>query len=169
MPSTAVALDTQFPIPLYTVHTHCICTLSLCCVLQTDTLRCSNCSQQTIAKRQQSIYCVIIKVPIYFTTKGAHTRTSLARESGWARVPMTETRRCVECHEPESTHACVVKYIRAWLPSQAPRGGLAIQTVTCMDRLLRVWTDSYVYGQHLNFIASKQPPGVCKLSNRMII
>jgi hypothetical protein len=32
----------------------------------------------------------------------------------------------------ESTHACVVKYIRAWLPSQAPRGGLASQTHTCM-------------------------------------
>jgi hypothetical protein len=32
----------------------------------------------------------------------------------------------------ESTHACVVKYIRAWLPSQAPRGGLASQTRTYM-------------------------------------
>ena len=140
MPSTAVALDTQFPIPLCTVHTHCTCTRSLCCALQTDTLQCSNCSQQTIAKCQQSIYCVIIKVPIYFTTKSAHTLTSLARESGCARVPMTETGPCVECPETESTHACVVKYIKAWLPSQAPRGGLTSQTLTCMDRLLRVWT-----------------------------
>ena len=32
----------------------------------------------------------------------------------------------------ESTHAFVVKYIRAWLPSQAPRGGLASQTRACM-------------------------------------
>ena len=35
----------------------------------------------------------------------------------------------------ESTHACVVKYIRGWLPSQAPRGGLASQTRTCMGTL----------------------------------
>jgi hypothetical protein len=69
--------------------------------------------------------------------KGAHKRTSLASESGWARVPMSQTRPCVECHEPESTHACVVKYIRAWLPSQAPRGGLASQTRTCMGTLRR--------------------------------
>jgi hypothetical protein len=53
-------------------------------------------------------------------------------ESGWAQVPMGQTRPCVECREPESTHACVVKYIRAWLPSQAPRGGLVSQTRTCM-------------------------------------
>jgi hypothetical protein len=33
--------------------------------------------------------------------KGAHTRTSLASESGWARVPMSQTRPCVECHEPD--------------------------------------------------------------------
>jgi hypothetical protein len=55
-----------------------------------------------------------------FGRKGAHTRTSLARESGWARVPMSQTRPRVGCHEPESTHACVGKYIRAWLPNQAP-------------------------------------------------
>jgi hypothetical protein len=66
--------------------------------------------------------------------KVAHKRTSLASESGWARVPMNQTRPSVECHEPESTHACVVKYIRAWLPSQAPRGELESQT-----RTVRVW------------------------------
>ena len=38
---------------------------------------------------------------VYSTPKGAHTRTSLARESGWARVPMNQTRLCVECHEPD--------------------------------------------------------------------
>ena len=32
------------------------------------------------------------------TPKGVHTRTSLASESGWARVPMSQTRPCVECH-----------------------------------------------------------------------
>jgi hypothetical protein len=68
-------------------------------------------------------------------TKGSHTRTSLASESGWARVPMSQTCPCVECHESESTHACVVKYIRAWLPSQALRGGLASQTRTCIGTL----------------------------------
>jgi hypothetical protein len=64
--------------------------------------------------------------------EGAHTRTSLASESGWARVPMSQTRPCVECHELESTLACVVKYIRALLPSQAPRSGLVSQTRTRM-------------------------------------
>jgi hypothetical protein len=34
--------------------------------------------------------------------KRAHTRTSLASVSGWARVPMGQTRPCVECHEPGS-------------------------------------------------------------------
>jgi len=29
-------------------------------------------------------------------------------------------------------HSCVVKYIRAWLPSQGPRGVLASLTRTCM-------------------------------------
>jgi len=67
---------------------------------------------------------------------GAHTRTNLDRESGWARVPMSQTRPCVECHEPESTHACAVKYTRAWLPSQAPRGGFASHTRTCMGTFL---------------------------------
>jgi len=31
----------------------------LCCALQADTLQCSNCSQWTVAKCQQTIYCVI--------------------------------------------------------------------------------------------------------------
>ena len=35
----------------------------------------------------------------------------------------------------ESTHACVVKFIRAWLPSQASRGGLASRTHKCMSTL----------------------------------
>jgi hypothetical protein len=35
----------------------------------------------------------------------------------------------------ESTRACVMKYIRVWLPSQAPRGGLASQTHACMGTL----------------------------------
>jgi hypothetical protein len=35
----------------------------------------------------------------------------------------------------ESTHACVVKYIRAWLPRQASRGGLASLTRTWMVTL----------------------------------
>jgi hypothetical protein len=32
---------------------------------------------------------------------GAHTRASLASKSGWARVPMSQTGPCVECHEPD--------------------------------------------------------------------
>lgn len=48
---------------------------------------------------------------------------------------MNQTRSCVECHEPESIHACVVKYVQAWLPSQAPGGGLASQGHTCVGTL----------------------------------
>jgi hypothetical protein len=32
----------------------------------------------------------------------------------------------------ESAHACVVKYIRSWPPSQARRAGLVGQARTCM-------------------------------------
>ena len=101
-----------------------------------------------------------LPIPVVALSKGAHTRTSLARESGWARVPMSQTRPCVECHEPESTHACVVKYIRAWLPSQAPRGGLASETCTCMGTL------RLVYGRSLSEIVGSNPAGgkdVCPL------
>jgi hypothetical protein len=66
---------------------------------------------------------------------------SLAGASGQARVPMSQTRPCEECHEPESTHACVVKYIRAWLLSQAPRGWLASRTRTCVGTLMKLLTD----------------------------
>jgi hypothetical protein len=33
--------------------------------------------------------------------KGAHTRASLASESGWAQVPLSQTRPCVECHDSD--------------------------------------------------------------------
>jgi hypothetical protein len=36
----------------------------------------------------------------------------------------------------ESTRTCVVKYTRAWLPSEALRGGLACQTRTCMGTFM---------------------------------
>jgi hypothetical protein len=52
-------------------------------------------------------------------------------ESGSARVPMSQTYRCVGRH----AHVCVVKLIRARLPSQARRAGLASQTRTCMGGL----------------------------------
>jgi hypothetical protein len=70
-----------------------------------------------------------------WTSKGAHTRTSLASESGWARVPMSQTGPCVECHEPDFGRLHIYIYIRVWLLSQAPRGGLASQTHTCMGTL----------------------------------
>jgi hypothetical protein len=59
---------------------------------------------------------------------------------------MSQTRPCVKCHEPESTHACVVKYIWAWLPSQAPRGGLASQTRTCMGTFTPKWGHIPLWG-----------------------
>jgi hypothetical protein len=67
--------------------------------------------------------------------KGAHTRTSLASESGWARVAMSQTRPCVECHEPDFgrlyIYIYIYIYIRAWLPRRTRE------------------PDWYVYG-HLN-------------------
>jgi hypothetical protein len=39
----------------------------------------------------------------------------------------------------ESAHACVVKYIRARLPSQVRRAGLASQTRTCMSTSKHNW------------------------------
>jgi hypothetical protein len=73
---------------------------------------------------------------------------------------MSQTRPCAECHEPESIHACVVKYNRVWLPSQAPRGGLARQTRTCIG------TKAYVYGRSPTAIVGSNPTGgmdVCLL------
>jgi hypothetical protein len=64
--------------------------------------------------------------------KGARTHTSLTSESGWARIPMSQTRPCVECHG-------VVKYIRARLSSHASRGGLASKTGTCIGLRLTTW------------------------------
>ena len=54
----------QDDIPICVCVCVCLCVFVymqfvLCCALQTDTLPCSNCSQQTISKCQQSIYCVI--------------------------------------------------------------------------------------------------------------
>jgi hypothetical protein len=87
-------------------------------------------SQDTNALRLQVQRCI-------FNCKGTHTRTSLASESGWARVPMSQTRPCVECHEPDfgRLYIYIYIYIRAWLPSQAPRGGPASHTRTCMGTL----------------------------------
>jgi hypothetical protein len=48
--------------------------------------------------------------------KGAHTRMSLASESGWARVPMSQTR--VWNVTSWTLANCI--FIQAWLPSQAP-------------------------------------------------
>jgi hypothetical protein len=51
-----------------------------------------------------------------------HTRTSLASDSGWARVPMSQTRPCVECHEPESIHCvCCEIYLSLAPESSSPR------------------------------------------------
>jgi hypothetical protein len=49
-------------------------------------------------KPQMTTWRMRIAFPI---PKGAHTRTSLASESGWARIPVSQTRPCVECHEPD--------------------------------------------------------------------
>jgi len=60
--------------------------------------------------------------------KGAHTRMSLDRESGWARDPTSQTRSCVECHEPEIYINISEPGSRVKLPEADSRG-----------RLVRVW------------------------------
>jgi hypothetical protein len=48
-----------------------------------------------------------------FAPKGAHTRMSLASDSGWARVPVSQTRPCMECHEPDFGRVYGV-YTKEW-------------------------------------------------------
>jgi hypothetical protein len=91
-------------------------------------------SERSLCDRKW-VYTSLARPNHSWEAKGAHTRTSLASESGWARVPMSQTGPCVECHEPDFGRLYVYIYIRAWLPSQAPPGGLASQTRTCMDTL----------------------------------
>jgi hypothetical protein len=62
-------------------------------------------------------------------SKGAQTRTSLASESGLARVPVSQTRPCVE-----GIHSCVYGEI---YPSLAPESSSPRRTRE---------PDSYVYG-----------------------
>jgi hypothetical protein len=82
--------------------------------------------------------------PVSARHKGAHTRTSLASESGWARVPTSQTRPCVECHEPDFGRLYISEPgSRVKLPEADSR-----QTRTCMGTLrcrsaaarpLRLW------------------------------
>jgi hypothetical protein len=51
--------------------------------------------------------------------KGVHARTSLASESGWARVPMSQTRPCVECHEPDFVRLYIYIYSKTCLKRNA--------------------------------------------------
>jgi hypothetical protein len=60
--------------------------------------------------------------------KGAHTRKSLARESGWARVPMSQTRSCVECHEPDLADSGLARQGLWW---GSARRRLAISSYVC--------------------------------------
>jgi hypothetical protein len=61
-------------------------------------------------------------------TKGAHTRTSLARKSGWARVSLSQTRSCVECHEPDSADSGLDRQGLRW---GSARHRLAIGSYVC--------------------------------------
>jgi hypothetical protein len=73
--------------------------------------------------------------------KGAHTRTSLASESSWTRVPVSHTRPCVESHEMDFGRLYIYIYIYMYIyPSLAPESS--------SPRRIRE-PDSYVYG-HLN-------------------
>ena len=60
--------------------------------------------------------------------KGAHTRTSLVRESGWAQVSMSQTRPCVECHEPDLADSGLARQGLRW---GSARRRLAIGSYVC--------------------------------------
>jgi hypothetical protein len=64
-------------------------------------------------------------------SEGAHTRTSLASESGWARVPMSQTRPCVKCHEPD--------FGRLYIYIYEPGFGVKLPEADSRARLVRVW------------------------------
>jgi hypothetical protein len=74
-----------------------------------------------------------VPVTVAARSKGAHTRTSLARESDSARVPMSQTHPCVD-------RKVGSQLMRFWVeinPSLAPESSLPSQTSE---------PDSYVYG-----------------------
>ena len=60
--------------------------------------------------------------------KGAHTRTSLASESGWVRVPMSQTHQCVECHEADLADSGLARQGLRW---GSARRRLAIGSYVC--------------------------------------
>jgi hypothetical protein len=62
-----------------------------------------------------------------------HTRTGLASESGWARVQMSQTRPCVECHEPDFGRLYICVYI------SEPGSLVKLPEADARARLLRVW------------------------------
>jgi hypothetical protein len=73
-----------------------------------------------------------------FGPKGTHTRTSLTSESGWARVPTSQTRPCVEWHKPEFGRLYIYRYIHIHIyPSLAPESSSPRRTRE---------PGSYVYG-----------------------
>jgi hypothetical protein len=57
--------------------------------------------QWSIVYESRDVIILDGPVPVDARSKGVHTRTSLASESGWARVPMSQTGPCVECHESD--------------------------------------------------------------------
>jgi hypothetical protein len=67
--------------------------------------------------------------------KGGHTRTSLASETGWPWVPMSQTRPCVECHEPIMY---VYIYIHTYISEPGSR--VKLPEANSRARLVRVWT-----------------------------
>ena len=60
--------------------------------------------------------------------KGPHTHTSLASESGWARVPRSQTCPCVECHEPDLADSGLARQGLRW---GSARRRLAIGSYVC--------------------------------------
>jgi hypothetical protein len=70
----------------------------------------------------------LLPVPVALRAKGAHTRTSLAHESGWARVPMSQTRPFVECHEPDLVETGLAPQGLLW---GSARRRLAIGSYVC--------------------------------------
>jgi hypothetical protein len=78
-------------------------------------------------------------IPVFEKAKtvhalGAHIRTSLARESDSARVPMSQTRSCVG----RQAHTCVVKLMRARLLAEPDSQARLVRVLAALDRAATV-------------------------------
>ena len=96
-------------------------------------------------------------IPVAVRSKGAHTRTSLARESGSARVPMSQTRPCMGRHEPGLAEPSEA---RQGLPWDSARRRLAIGSYVCGRSRARL---AYLHATRTDSVSCDTMEETCRL------